>query len=74
MPILDYHKHKFKIKRTDQRGNADDTENKTESGEKDGEEDLREKNGMIWKRGNINQAGAGAEENTAIRSSKTMHN
>jgi hypothetical protein len=40
----------------------------TESGEKDGEEDMREKNGMIWKRGNINQAGAKAEENTAIRS------
>jgi hypothetical protein len=40
----------------------------TESGEKDGEEDMREKNGMIWKRGNINQAGAKAEENTVIRS------
>jgi hypothetical protein len=40
----------------------------TESGEKDGEKDMREKNGMIWKKGNINQAGAEAEENTAIRS------
>jgi hypothetical protein len=30
--------------------------------------DMREKNGMIWKRENINQAGAEAEENTAIRS------
>jgi len=29
---------------------------------------MREKNGMIWKRGNINQAGAEAEENTAIKS------
>jgi hypothetical protein len=37
-------------------------------GEKDGEEDIREKNVMIWKRGNINQAGAGAEENKSIRS------
>jgi hypothetical protein len=40
----------------------------TESGEKDGEEDLREKNRIIWKRGNINQAGAEAEENTATKS------
>jgi hypothetical protein len=29
---------------------------------------MREKNGMIWKRGNINQAGAGAKENTPIKS------
>jgi len=40
----------------------------TESGEKNGEEDMREKNAMIWKRGNINQAGAGAKENKNIRS------
>jgi hypothetical protein len=40
----------------------------TESGENDGEEDMRKKNGMIWKRGNINQAGVEAEENTAINS------
>jgi hypothetical protein len=29
---------------------------------------MREKNRIIWKRENINQAGAEAEENTAIRS------
>jgi hypothetical protein len=40
----------------------------TESGEKDGEEDLREKNRIIWKRGNIDQTGVQAEEDTAIRS------
>jgi hypothetical protein len=37
----------------------------TESGEKDGEEDMREKSGMIWKRGNLNQAGV--RENKSIR-------
>jgi hypothetical protein len=30
--------------------------------------DMRKKNAMIRKRGNSNQAGAGAKENTAIRS------
>jgi hypothetical protein len=30
--------------------------------------DMREKKGMRWKRENINQAGAGAKENTPIRS------
>jgi len=30
--------------------------------------DMREKNGMIWKRGNMDQAGAEAEQDTAIRS------
>jgi len=29
--------------------------------------DMREKNGMRWKRGNINQAGAAAKENTAVK-------
>jgi len=38
----------------------------TESGEKDGEENMREKNGVIWKRGNIDQAGE--KENNSIRS------
>jgi len=37
-------------------------------GGKDGEEGMGEKNGVIWKRGDINQAGAEAEENTAIKS------
>ena len=35
-------------------------------------EDMREKNGMIWKRGNINQAGARAKENKSIRSSEKI--
>jgi hypothetical protein len=40
----------------------------TESGEKEGEEDMKKEIGTISKKGNINQAGAGAEENKSIRS------
>jgi len=57
--ILDDHRHKFKIKRIPGHGKKIGTEINSNP-------DVREKNRMIWKRRNTNQAGAKAEENREL--------
>jgi hypothetical protein len=50
---------------TGQGGNADDTGTVTESGEKEGEEDMKKEIGTISKKGNMDEI---EEEDTATRS------